>query len=116
MFLKNIDSNHIIQNIFVTRRTSDLRFLYFNHNFSVNTRGSETPPLPGSSSGEPVSANSDLVPEIPEGVDPSFLAALPDEMREEVIAEQLRYRTLCAMEFPFKGLSHDFLDHLKIVV
>ncbi|XP_037772840.1 E3 ubiquitin-protein ligase HUWE1-like isoform X4 [Penaeus monodon] len=28
--------------------------------------------------------------EIPEGVDPSFLAALPEEMRQEVIAEQLR--------------------------
>ncbi|KAK7072125.1 E3 ubiquitin-protein ligase huwe1, partial [Halocaridina rubra] len=28
--------------------------------------------------------------EIPEGVDPSFLAALPEDMREEVIAEQLR--------------------------
>lgn len=28
--------------------------------------------------------------EIPEGVDPSFLAALPNEMREEVIAEHLR--------------------------
>lgn len=28
--------------------------------------------------------------EIPDGVDPSFLAALPDEMRSEVIAEQLR--------------------------
>lgn len=29
--------------------------------------------------------------EIPEGVDPSFLAALPEEMRQEVIAEQLRF-------------------------
>ncbi|CAL4126406.1 unnamed protein product, partial [Meganyctiphanes norvegica] len=28
--------------------------------------------------------------EIPDGVDPSFLAALPEEMRSEVIAEQLR--------------------------
>ncbi|MPC13905.1 E3 ubiquitin-protein ligase HUWE1 [Portunus trituberculatus] len=28
--------------------------------------------------------------EIPEGVDPSFLAALPEDMRQEVIAEQLR--------------------------
>ena len=28
--------------------------------------------------------------EIPEGVDPSFLAALPEEMRQEVIAEHLR--------------------------
>ena len=28
--------------------------------------------------------------EVPEGVDPSFLAALPEEMRQEVIAEHLR--------------------------
>lgn len=28
--------------------------------------------------------------ELPEGVDPSFLAALPEEMRQEVISEQLR--------------------------
>ncbi|GLH08141.1 uncharacterized protein GBIM_13439 [Gryllus bimaculatus] len=33
-------------------------------------------------------------PELPEGVDPSFLAALPDEVREEVIAEQLRLQRL----------------------
>ncbi|XP_076049070.1 HECT, UBA and WWE domain containing E3 ubiquitin protein ligase 1 isoform X2 [Oratosquilla oratoria] len=32
--------------------------------------------------------------EIPEGVDPSFLAALPEEMREEVIAEQLRLQRI----------------------
>jgi hypothetical protein len=49
------------------------------------------PPVPGSSGGESLVVNSGLSPEIPEGVDPSFLAALPDEMREEVIAEQLRY-------------------------
>lgn len=28
--------------------------------------------------------------QIPEGIDPSFLAALPEEMRDEVIAEHLR--------------------------
>lgn len=56
----------------------------------MNAEASETPPVPGSSGGESV-VNSGLSPEIPEGVDPSFLAALPDEMREEVIAEQLRY-------------------------
>jgi len=62
----------------------------------VNTEASETCPVPGSSSGESAVANSGLSPEIPEGVDPSFLAALPDEMREEVIAEQLRYSGLTA--------------------
>lgn len=28
--------------------------------------------------------------QVPEGIDPSFLAALPEEMRDEVIAEHLR--------------------------
>ncbi|XP_065351363.1 E3 ubiquitin-protein ligase HUWE1 isoform X4 [Cloeon dipterum] len=32
--------------------------------------------------------------ELPEGVDPSFLAALPEDMRQEVIAEQLRLQRL----------------------
>lgn len=32
--------------------------------------------------------------EIPEGVDPSFLAALPENIRLEVIAEQLRLQRL----------------------
>jgi E3 ubiquitin-protein ligase HUWE1 len=58
--------------------------------FSVTTDANEMPPVPGSSGRESVDVNSGLSPEIPEGVDPSFLAALPDEMREEVIAEQLR--------------------------
>lgn len=30
------------------------------------------------------------IPELPDGVDPSFLAALPQEMREEVLAEHIR--------------------------
>lgn len=95
--------------------TSNLGFPLFNVNFSVNAGASETPALPGSSGGESTAANSDLGPEIPEGVDPSFLAALPDEMREEVIAEQLRYDNLCSMEFLYKGLTHEFLEHLKRV-
>jgi len=32
--------------------------------------------------------------ELPEGVDPSFLAALPDNIRQEVIAEQLRLQRI----------------------
>lgn len=32
--------------------------------------------------------------EIPEGVDPSFLAALPEDMRQEVVAEQLRLQRI----------------------
>ncbi|XP_057320129.1 E3 ubiquitin-protein ligase HUWE1-like isoform X1 [Microplitis mediator] len=32
--------------------------------------------------------------QLPDGVDPSFLAALPDEMRDEVIAEQLRLQRI----------------------
>jgi len=31
--------------------------------------------------------------EVPEGVDPSFLAALPEELRQEVISEHLRYKS-----------------------
>ena len=31
---------------------------------------------------------------VPEGVDPSFLAALPDSIRQEVIAEQLRLQRI----------------------
>ncbi|XP_063994967.1 E3 ubiquitin-protein ligase HUWE1 isoform X2 [Diachasmimorpha longicaudata] len=40
----------------------------------------------GSAGQQPSSSDS----QIPDGVDPSFLAALPEEMRDEVIAEQLR--------------------------
>lgn len=36
------------------------------------------------------SRSSFLADEIPDGVDPSFLAALPEEMRAEVISEHLR--------------------------
>lgn len=32
--------------------------------------------------------------ELPEGVDPEFLAALPDNIRQEVIADQLRQQRL----------------------
>ena len=31
---------------------------------------------------------------LPDGVDPSFLAALPDSIRQEVIAEQLRLQRI----------------------
>ena len=31
---------------------------------------------------------------LPDGVDPSFLAALPDNIRQEVIAEQLRLQRI----------------------
>lgn len=118
MFLQNVGS-HTTQkttvDIFIAVRTLHLRFLHFNFNFSANTGTSEIPPLAGSSVGEPATASGDLGPEIPEGVDPSFLAALPDEMREEVIAEQLRYKNLSTMVFLFRGLTRDFLEHLKSV-
>ena len=32
--------------------------------------------------------------QLPDGVDPSFLAALPDNIRQEVIAEQLRLQRI----------------------
>ena len=34
------------------------------------------------------------VTELPDGVDPSFLAALPEDMRQEVIEEQRRLQTI----------------------
>ena len=37
---------------------------------------------------------------MPEGVDPSFLAALPEEMRQEVIDEQRRLQTIRQVNFP----------------
>ncbi|XP_054168845.1 E3 ubiquitin-protein ligase HUWE1-like isoform X3 [Oppia nitens] len=38
--------------------------------------------------------NINTEPDIPEGVDPSFLAALPENIRQEVIAEHLRLQRL----------------------
>ena len=37
--------------------------------------------------------------DLPEGVDPSFLAALPEEMRQEVIDEQRRLQTIRQVNF-----------------
>ena len=39
------------------------------------------------------------VTDLPEGVDPSFLAALPEEMRQEVIDEQRRLQTIRQVNF-----------------
>jgi len=39
-------------------------------------------------------SNSGNSEEIPEGIDPSFLAALPESIRQEVIAEQLRLQRI----------------------
>lgn len=78
----------------------------------MNTDASEMPPVPGSSGGVSVVVNSGLSPEIPEGVDPSFLAALPDEMREEVIAEQLRYNWIPSQVFN----SHAFETFISILI
>ncbi|XP_059469591.1 E3 ubiquitin-protein ligase HUWE1 isoform X4 [Neocloeon triangulifer] len=50
---------------------------------------------PGTSSTSATASTSNgTEAELPEGVDPSFLAALPEEMRQEVIAEQLRLQRL----------------------
>ncbi|GIX92131.1 e3 ubiquitin-protein ligase HUWE1 [Caerostris darwini] len=45
--------------------------------------------------------------EIPEGVDPSFLAALPDNIRQEVIAEQLRLQRLRSRTVTATNESND---------
>lgn len=54
------------------------------------------PPTAAGSSSQQSSEYQSLLGniEIPEGVDPSFLAALPEDMRQEVIAEQLRLQRL----------------------
>ncbi|XP_044741696.1 E3 ubiquitin-protein ligase HUWE1 isoform X4 [Chrysoperla carnea] len=59
-------------------------------NFTTNT--SNTTPTPTSMATASAPPLSDL--ELPEDVDPSFLAALPEEMRAEVIAEQLRLQRI----------------------
>lgn len=51
------------------------------------------PSVPASEAAASSDASLDDVPEgieIPEGVDPSFLAALPQEIRAEVLSEHLR--------------------------
>lgn len=80
-----------------------------SNNGEESTPGSEQPvgagasqpggvePVPGPSGTQSVSEDfrnilGDI--DIPEGVDPSFLAALPEDMRQEVIAEHLRLQTL----------------------
>uniref|UniRef100_A0A915HS66 Uncharacterized protein n=1 Tax=Romanomermis culicivorax TaxID=13658 RepID=A0A915HS66_ROMCU len=40
------------------------------------------------------SSNASAEPSIPDGVDPAFLAALPENIRQEVIADQLRLQRL----------------------
>lgn len=60
--------------------------------------------VPAQSPSEPSTSNiQDMDPairailgdlEVPEGIDPSFLAALPSEMRDEVIAEHLRQQRI----------------------
>lgn len=54
----------------------------------------ERPNVPESDAPPDFSNVLDAGVEIPEGVDPSFLAALPDNIRQEVIAEQLRLQRL----------------------
>lgn len=49
---------------------------------NIVTRSENSNPL--------TSSTSENASQIPDGIDPSFLAALPEEMRDEVIAEHLR--------------------------
>jgi E3 ubiquitin-protein ligase HUWE1 len=56
---------------------------------------SGTAPIISGGIGEDFSAILGIdVNELPEGVDPSFLAALPEDMRQEVIDEQRRLQTI----------------------
>ena len=59
--------------------------MYITHSSCYFLRSS-TDPAGGSSSGGGGSGSSAVL----DGVDPSFLAALPDSIRQEVIADQLR--------------------------
>lgn len=56
-----------------------------------NRQGEGDVPLP--------SHNSILADGVPEGVDPSFLAALPEDMRAEVVSEHLRFVILITSHF-----------------
>ncbi|KAJ1530610.1 hypothetical protein ONE63_005490 [Megalurothrips usitatus] len=58
---------------------------------AVPSTSSERPALDSAAAASTATSG---VPELPEGVDPSFLAALPEDMREEVIAEQLRLQRI----------------------
>ena len=58
---------------------------------------------------------------MPEGVDPSFLAALPESIRQEVIAEQLRLQRIQqraqeqqqqAQQLGVAEVDHEFLAAL----
>jgi len=53
-------------------------------------------PMPGPSGNQAIDEFRGILGDIvvPEGVDPSFLAALPEEMRQEVINEHLRVQRL----------------------
>lgn len=50
----------------------------------------QTEPVPANDSSHFLTSSTGSVMQVPEGIDPSFLAALPEEMREEVISEHMR--------------------------
>ncbi|XP_035825881.1 E3 ubiquitin-protein ligase HUWE1 isoform X3 [Aplysia californica] len=50
--------------------------------------------ISSTASAPPTTATGSTDPELPEGVDPSFLAALPEHIRQEVISEQLRLQRI----------------------
>ncbi|XP_033745348.1 E3 ubiquitin-protein ligase HUWE1-like isoform X3 [Pecten maximus] len=64
--------------------------------WTIPTTTTNTIPTLGSAGSVegPSSSRSASDPSVPDGVDPSFLAALPDNIRQEVIAEQLRLQRI----------------------
>lgn len=85
----------------------------------------EVDPVPGpSGTAQPRSASEDYsailgidISDLPEGVDPSFLAALPEDMRQEVIDEQrrlqaIRQRAAQNTEAGFTEVNPEFLAAL----
>lgn len=68
-------------------RTSTMPLFYDGTDNEPSFENAATAEEPANVLPEPA---ADAIPELPDGVDPSFLAALPQEMREEVLAEHIR--------------------------
>lgn len=80
--------------VLITEETSDMSV---GENVSANALTSATASANANSNeiGEGTSASVQIDgAQVPDGIDPSFLAALPEEMRAEVIAEHLRIQRM----------------------
>ncbi|CAD6224794.1 GSCOCG00005556001-RA-CDS [Cotesia congregata] len=93
------NANISIQDPSSSSSTSDNIITFTEQSQAQSTESPETPTeqqptqQPGQSQAQAQQQSSQEL-QLPDGVDPSFLAALPDEMRDEVIAEQLRLQRI----------------------